>query len=514
MGRGWPMNLRNAAREAVARIRTFRERRDGAVAIQMAFMVVPMSVLTFGAIDVANGMAVKTRLQDALDSAALAAARSTAYTDAGLQDIGEDVLAANMTGSPGTISSSSFTADGTKVVASAKVKLKPVIANLWLQGDMVIGAKSEINRKVNKIELALVLDNTGSMKGDKLSNLQTASKNLIDTLAAASARSTEVDAVKIAIAPFSMTVRVGADYRTATWMDQTGASPINNEIFSSAANRFTLLDQMGVAWGGCVEARQAPYDVQDTAPDEATPATLFTPFFAPDEPSSNGYYNSYLPDVTSSNNWKTRQGYVPKYNQAPTKTGINSNTGYEWGPNAGCALAPISRLSTDWESLKTAVDGMKAVGDTNIPLGLMWGWHLLSPNAPFADGRAYGTPKSTKIVVLMTDGDNTMGSTGNNNASLYNGLGYIWQNRLGITSGTTSQRREAMDGRLATLCANMKAQGIVIYTVRVEVTSGSSTVLQNCASSADKFYDVQDAADLDSVFNAIAGEIENLRILK
>lgn len=508
------MNLRNAARETLARIRTFGARRDGAVAIQVAFMALPMSVLTFGAVDVANGMAAKTRLQDALDAAALAAARSNAFSDAGLQAVGEPSLAANMAGSPGVVVSSSFKGEGTKVIASAKVKLKPVIANLWLQGDMEIGAKSEISRKVNKIELVLVLDNTGSMKGDKLTNLQTASKNLIDTLSAAAARSSEPDAVKIAIAPFAMTVKVGADYRNSSWMDQNGASPINNQIFSSAANRFTLLDQMGVAWGGCVEARQAPYDVQDTAPDTATPATLFTPFFAPDEPSTNGYYNSYLPDVTTSSNWKTRQGYVAKYNQAPTKTGINSSTGYEWGPNAGCALAPISRLSMDWDGLKTAVDGMTAVGDTNIPLGLMWGWHLISPNAPFGDGRPYGTPKSQKIVVLMTDGENTMGSTGNNNASLYNGLGYVWQGRLGITSGNTSQRREAMDGRLSTLCANMKAQGIIIYTVRVEVTTGTNTVLKNCASSASKFYDVQDADELDSVFNAIAGEIENLRILK
>ena len=123
-------------------------------------------------------------------------------------------------------------------------------------------------------------------------------------------------------------------------------------------------------------------------------------------------------------------------------------------------------------------------------------------------------PKSQKIVILMTDGDNTMGSTGNNNASLYNSLGYIWQGRLGITSGNTSQRKSAMDGRLSTLCGNMKAQGIVIYTVRVEVTSGDSSLLRGCASSDEKFYDVQDASQLNAVFDAIAGSIENLRILK
>jgi len=509
------MDAKGFVRAALQRLKAFGGDRKGGIAVQAAFLALPMIVLAFGTIDIANGSASKTSLQDALDAAALAAARSSAYTDDGLQAIGSQALAANMTGSKATITSSSFRAEGNKVIATAQGKVIPVIANLWLQGDMVIGAKSEITRSVNKIELALVLDSTGSMKGDKLASLKTAGKNLIDTLAKAAARSSESDAVKIAIAPFSMTVKVGSGYRDAAWMDQTGAAPINDQIFSSHANRFTLLDQMGVAWGGCVESREHPYDVQDTAPSSGTPATLFTPYFAPDEPSgSSSYYNSYLPDVTGSSNWKTKQGYVAKYVQAPSSTGINSRTGYTYGPNSGCQISAITRLSQDWPSLKGAIDDLTAVGDTNIPLGLMWGWHLLSPNAPFADGRAYGAPKSTKVVILMTDGENTMGSTGNNNASLYNSNGYIWQGRLGITSGGTSTRRNAMDGRLSSLCSNMKAQGIVIYTVRVEVSSGDSSLLRNCASSAEKFYDVQSASQLDSVFNAIAGQIENLRILK
>jgi Flp pilus assembly protein TadG len=500
-------------RNAVRRLRTFGRNQRGGIAVQAAFLGVPLIVMAMGTVDIANGSAAKTRLQDALDSAALAAARSSEFTDTGLQAVGSQSLAANMVSSPAVITSSSFRAEGNKVIATASAKVTPVIANLWLQGDMIIGANAQITRAVNKIELALVLDTTGSMKGSKLSNLKTASKNLITTLSTAAARSADPDTVKIAIAPFSMTVRVGAGYRDATWLDQNAASPINDEIFASHANRFALLTAMGVDWGGCVESRQSPYDVQDTAPDSGSPGTLFTPFFAPDEPSGGGYENSYLPDVTNSSNWKTRQGYVAKYDRAPTG-GVNSDTGYNYGPNSGCQLSAISRLSTDWDSLKTAVDAMTAVGDTNIPMGLMWGWHLLSPNAPFADGRPYGTPKVNKIVVLMTDGENTMGSADNNNESLYNGLGYIWQNRLGTTSSRSDRRREAMDDKLATLCANMKAQGIILYTVRVEVSSGTSSVLKTCASSTDKFYDVQNAAQLDAVFNAIAGSIENLRILK
>lgn len=84
-------------------------------------------------------------------------------------------------------------------------------------------------------------------------------------------------------------------------------------------------------------------------------------------------------------------------------------SGYEYGPNAGCALQPIVRLTTSSASIKSAIDDMTAVGDTNIPLGMSWGWQMLSPSAPFSDGAPYGTPHLRKIIILMTDGDNTMG---------------------------------------------------------------------------------------------------------
>ena len=60
----------------------------------------------------------------------------------------------------------------------------------------------------------------------------------------------------------------------------------------------------------------------------------------------------------------------------------------------------------------------------------------------------------------------------------------------------------------------MKAKGIYIYTVRVEVAAGTSDVLKNCASSPDMFYDVQDVSQLNAAFQAIAGSINSLRISK
>jgi hypothetical protein len=186
---------------------------------------------------------------------------------------------------------------------------------------------------------------------------------------------------------------------------------------------------------------------------------------------------------------------------------------YSKGPNAGCTLQPLIRMTTNTSTIKTGIDNMTAIGETNIPIGLMWGWHAVTPNLPFGDGTAYNTPHTRKIIILMTDGENTSYDSGDSNDSYYSGLGYIWQGMMGLTgSSSSAQRTAAMDARLTQLCTNMKARKIEIYTIRVEVTSGSSSLLQNCASSPDKFFDVQNVATLGVAFDAIAGAITNLRI--
>jgi hypothetical protein len=164
--------------------------------------------------------------------------------------------------------------------------------------------------------------------------------------------------------------------------------------------------------------------------------------------------------------------------------------------------------------VKTAVDGMVAVGNTNIPMGLAWGWHTLSPNAPFADGGKYRDPDTLKIVILMTDGQNNISLMGNHNGAPYSGVGHMNEAapRLGVGAGSSmTERRAALDGRLAELCRNMKREGIVIYTVRVE-TPGPGDVMRACATTPQGFYDVDDVKDLSAIFDSIVDSVTALRI--
>jgi hypothetical protein len=58
---------------------------------------------------------------------------------------------------------SSWAPSNTVVGSIKNVTIKPIIANLWSSGDTHVAAGSTVMRSVNKLEVALVLDNTGSM---------------------------------------------------------------------------------------------------------------------------------------------------------------------------------------------------------------------------------------------------------------------------------------------------------------------------------------------------------------
>ncbi|MFZ4606130.1 MAG: ubiquitin-activating E1 FCCH domain-containing protein [Caulobacter sp.] len=225
--------LNGLAAPAARFLRRFRN-DSGAVAIWFAVMALPMAVLGFGLIDVNRASVEKRHLQDALDAATLLAARSTAATDAQMQTIGAAALTAQMNGvSDATLQSSTFKIVGTKVTGAATATVVPVIAGLWLQGDMVVGAKAEVMRSSTNLEVSIVLDITGSMAGTRLTDLKTAASDLIDLVV--STTQTPFYS-KAAIVPYSIGVNVGG-YAASARGAITGAKAITGASWTTGSSK-------------------------------------------------------------------------------------------------------------------------------------------------------------------------------------------------------------------------------------------------------------------------------------
>lgn len=533
-----PIQIRN--------IRDLARDDRGNVAMMVAISIVPLALGAMGALDLTHRMTAKVELQDALDAAALAAARNVASDPVQLQQVGAQVLAQNLAGAQDVTNvTGSFTfGTGGAVVASASGSVAPMLAGFSGSTGPNIIASNQVVRANSLLEVALVLDNTGSMnqslnKGtSKISELKSAASSFVDIMSKAAAQSVTANAVRVSMVPFSDTVNVGSSYANADWLDTQGLAPATNQIFTGAGgapppattsvNRIALYQKLGATWGGCVEAR-APetttngvqWDIDDSPPTKTTPRSLFTPYFAPDEADQSGKGspsdNDYVADPTTKglDAWQ-KQGDTAKYATTPKRSLSTS-----LGPNAGCSMAPIQRLTTDFPGLKTQINGLKAGGNTNIPMGLMWGWHTLSPNAPFADGVAYGSSRYRKVVVLMTDGENTIATNSTINASTYAGYGYLWEGRLLQADGTPltsipgnnpNAGQYALDSRLTLLCTKMKSNNIEIYTIGVGVSSASKTLLQSCATDVNHYFNVTNGADMTMTFQAVANQIAALHL--
>jgi hypothetical protein len=160
---------------------------------------------------------------------------------------------------------------------------------------------------------------------------------------------------------------------------------------------------------------------------------------------------------------------------------------------------PMRGLSYDWAAMNTLVDNMVSSGSTNQPIGLVWGWQSLAGGGPFTVPATDSNYKYSQVIILLSDGLNTQDR---------------WYGN-GQDTSTAVDNRMYQTGNGSGTCANIKAAGITIYTIHVN-TGGDpmSTLLQNCASSTDKFWQVTSSSGLGAVFNTIGTNLTQLRVAK
>lgn len=496
-------------------------RRDtsGGVAVLFAVGLLPLLGLAGGAVDYTLAAGRKVRLQNAVDSATLAATRSVTANSSQSQitELVRKYINANIDFGANVTLDVKLDVPARAVKVTATLNHTPYLLPVVGISNIPIGADSSSQLGRAFLEVALVLDNSGSMAGTRITTLRTASADLMKKVLAMAYLPGDT---KVGIVPFASMVNVGPSNANASWIDGQGQSPIHSENFSTPANRLHLYSKMtGVSWAGCVEARPAPYDVTDAPPSSGNPATLFVPSFAPDEPDEgvwSGFYNSYISDGTCGSGLGTsalsRQRRVCKYNGATPDQSLANGT--RRGPNQLCDSNPIIPLGHNQSTLSAALAAMPAYGGTNLHEGIMWGWRTLSPEPPFTEGRPYSDPQNRKIIVLMTDGTNDIIGLPNMNGSFYSSYGYAAAGRLGTTSSNKADLVAKMNEKTLAACANAKANGIQIYTVAFYVTDATAlSILGQCASNPAMALVANSDQALTSAFDEIGNHISRLRLI-
>ena len=442
--------------------------RRGVSAVFFAISFAVLTPMALGVFDVYQSTEQRGKLQDALDAAALYAAKSSAATTPDINTVGQKALTANLRLIPGaSLTSSSFSLSANnKVLGQASVTL-PAFAPMEFT-HLPVSATSEVTRAGNNLEVAMVLDNTGSMAGAPLTSLQSAANQLIDLVVS----DTQTPFYsKIAVVPYSNAVNAGAYANTVRGAPTTAPSPI-------AA---PCIDQQG-----CTKEK-------------------FTP-------ASGG-----MPTFNVSTCVSERTG--PQAFTDASYSGAPVGWAYPPADNP-CIGAAIQPLTSDKSALHTMIGTLTAAGSTAGHIGVAWGWYMISPNwgALFpaaSQGAAYGTPNTLKVVILMTDGAfNTAYCKGviSNPSSATDGSSGGATEHAACASPNGNSFVQAQS-----LCTAMKAapNNVIIYTVGFlhgGADPAAASILANCATDAQHAYLPTTGADLQVTFQAIAADLNKLRI--
>jgi Flp pilus assembly protein TadG len=470
-------------RGRVRALRCLKDDERGAILIYFTVALFALLPVAGAAMDLGHVFLVKQRLTNAADSAALAIGRRPNLTSDQATALLESFIRARYTGN---LKSVAVSDTGTQVNVTITVTVPMTFMQVLNTQSVDITVGAAAVRPQGKLEIALVLDQTGSMGTvppgatmSKIASLKLAAKDLIDAVVWDNQTADYYS--KVAIVPYAAGVNVGGS------IANTVRGPISLGCLLLGCDRFQFLNFFGGSRtyniSTCVSERTGAQAYTDAAPG---PVALVGPNYPP--------------------------------------------------PADPCPSNSITPLTNDKTFLKSQIDLLQAAGSTAGHIGVAWGWYLLSPNwssvwpsasqpAPYSDLDvldAMGRPLLRKIIILMTDGDfNTAYCQGviSHDSTSGSDQDHIWctapnppmpPNTPNPPNPPNSSFKQAQ-----TLCANAKSARVIVYTIGFGLPTGPSnarTLMTNCATDNTHAYLAATGDELRQAFREIATRIANLRL--
>ncbi len=499
----------------LSRLRSFCRSERGSVAVMFATVAVPTIIAVGVSADLMRAYSVKTRLGAALDAAALAAGANNGSATQ-LQTLASSYLAANFPTANGvTLDPPTYNLTSDPVTISATAHVPTTFLQLAGINTVAVGASTSVVREMRGLEVALVLDNTGSLQvysANGVTNIE-ALKSAAGKLAIQlfSGQPSDNPYLRVAVVPYVAAVNPGP---VAAAMVKTPPS---------------LTPDTAAGWTGCVVERPSTFQNFSTAPNYgAVAADLDSPV------TTAGYLTAYDWASDNYNVWTTRT--------VKSMTWTSGNSGP--GPNRSCP-SPVVPLVNSLQPILTAIgatssgayidnQGMEGWldGGTIGSIGMAWGYRVLSPNGPYQNignitvnnynngttvtnvptfnPNPWVTQNWKKVVVLMTDGVN--------NINLYSKYGTTYGHYTGFGVWKSNYTVSLIDAQEEAVCDALRSQGVTIYSVFLNSNSTPGPAISYCAGTQvgkgdpNYFFNANDQSALFQAFNTIGDQLSNLRI--
>lgn len=197
----------------------------GVVAIIFGIAAIPIMGMVGASLDYSRAANVQTQLQDALDGAILTVAHERQLSDTQIEAAVRTQIEAMVGGAHGanslTLNISRSPDENTLVEITATMKVATTILDIMGVNDIVVGANAAVGVDFQSLEVALVLDNTGSMRSSgRIASLREAALDFVDVVT----EEGESDNVKIALVPYTAQVNIGNTTTMEQYLDKEGLS--------------------------------------------------------------------------------------------------------------------------------------------------------------------------------------------------------------------------------------------------------------------------------------------------
>lgn len=503
----------------------------------MAFAIFPLLAAIGCGVDSARAYMTRTRLQQAVDAAALAGRRSMTGDD--LESAKPGVNAYMAFNFPtGLYGSTPVTVTTTKpdvgtIQVYARTSVPTSIMSIFGIKKIDVDAAGTAVQSFKNVDIMLVLDTTGSMNDTlsgvrKIDALKSAVRALYDQLAPAQSMLRQKGLrMRFGIVPYAATVNVGrllyrknASYirassvpyyhwkatqsgRRTTWsFDQQRYDLSGFVSGGTLGNVNGNGDQATARWGGCIEERKTDPSITANDPRDAAPATAIDLDI------------DRIPDFTDD----TR--FAPYIFDPHASTSIGDGTGI----NSYCPAEATELQEMDDATLGGLLDKLVAKGSTYHDIGMIWGARMLSNGGIWGPQNpdTYNQIGVQRYIVYMTDG--TMSAPRDSCAQVWYGYCYTssydhsaaysgygieaYDRRVGGTSDNDNNDRHTK--RFLMACNAAKAKSVSIWTIAFG--TGRVDSLDKCASSTSQSSTASNSDDLIARFATIGKSIGSLRI--
>lgn len=478
----------------------------GGIFIYFALAVIPILGFIGLSVDMSRAYHSRAMVVNAADAAALAAAKvPPENADAEARRVFDAYIKGSSLDGRAKVESVQVNEKKGFVQVKAETDVDMSFIKVLGYDKLAVRGQSRVLIANNTIEVAVVLDNTGSMNGyisgkRRIDHLKDATKLLIETIYP---DSKAPDDIFMAIIPYITQVNVGPKKE---WLNAQGKAMVQDKDF--------FPKEKAGEWQGCLEARlHDDLHKSDTPPTDEN--TRFLPYWWPstrinEYPYPGGKVRPWGKKSNGDNDWR------PKKLTEWTSTSPKN-------PNAGCPVEVLP-LTNEKDKLLAKNKDMFPIarGGTHIFSGLKVGWWTISPKwRDMWDGgsKQNELPKdyqdSKKVLILMTDGYNQwIGSDAPQ--SKYGDKHYTaygrWYGNKHSALNQDVVAPNTMNQYTLELCNIVKNQGIQIYTVTFGVANtASQNLMKSCASNPSAYYDAQSASELTSAFSEIAKKIQEMR---